>query len=212
MSSGLRAPVRMSVEKTFSEIETSEDALSMVKRSTVLSLTTTGTANSSPSALSRRTTSASATCPIDSINVMIARNATGNTALPSLQSEYGDALNYVLEASSRTRRYSSPARQVAALVLSVVPGYVRWRVKFRAEPRSKSAKVEARQAAHRVQYSRSSAGDLREKQHVSTGILGAQIKPTRWKADPLHGMTGRRQIACLFVMQVTPTSGELRSP
>src|ERR1700733_1810478 len=128
MSSGLRAPVRMSVENTFSEIETSEDALSMVKRSTVLSFTTTGTANSSPSALSRRTTSASASCPIDSINVMIARNATRNTALPSLQSEYGDALIYVPEASSRTRRYSSLAGQVAALVLRFVPGYVRWPV------------------------------------------------------------------------------------
>src|ERR1700735_1356622 len=128
MSSGLRAPLRMSFEKTFSEMETSEDALSMVKRSTVFSLTTTGTANSSPSALSRRTASASAPCPIESINAMIARNATGNTALPSLQSEYGDVFHYVLQASSRTRRYSSRMNQVAALFLSFVPGYVRWRL------------------------------------------------------------------------------------
>jgi mono/diheme cytochrome c family protein len=48
--------------------------------------------------------------------------------LPSLQSEYGDGFYYVLVASSRTRRYSSRASQVAALILSFVPGYVRWRV------------------------------------------------------------------------------------
>ncbi len=79
----------MSVVKTFSEIETSEDALSMVKRSTVFPLTRTGTANNSPAVLSRRTASPKATCPMESIKVMIASNLTGNTALPSLQS-YGD--------------------------------------------------------------------------------------------------------------------------
>lgn len=57
-------------------------------------------------------------------------SATGNTELPSLQSEYGDAFHYLLEASSRTRRYSSRAGQVAVPVLSFVTGYVRWGITY----------------------------------------------------------------------------------
>jgi hypothetical protein len=83
MSLGLIVPARMSFENTLEEMETSDAALSMVKLSTVASLTRTGTPTKVPSSARSGMASAPATrAQANMMNVVMAKTGNLRTAPP----------------------------------------------------------------------------------------------------------------------------------